>query len=144
LIPLRKKGLKLKRESTPWQTHVVNCQPAPALLFGGVHARVLMKARPLPLLGPLRQTSFHRIQVDIRNGLSYDRYIFVNVDLLRPRSKLEERDFGRMAIALSRSDCGRLFPSGRLTRPETVQRAGEKGLVASAITRLAWWLSKRV
>jgi len=52
-----------------WQTHAVNGQPAPALLFGGVHASVLRQAGPLPLLGPFHQTSFHRIQVDILKGL---------------------------------------------------------------------------
>jgi len=37
--------------------------PHPALLFRGVHARVLRKAGPLPFFGPLHQTSFHQIQL---------------------------------------------------------------------------------
>ncbi len=38
----------------------------------------------------------------LRRPFLYDRYIFVTVDLLRSRGKLEERDFGRLAIALAR------------------------------------------
>ena len=38
----------------------------------------------------------------LRRPFLYDRCIFVTVDLLRGRGKLEERDFGRLAIALGR------------------------------------------
>ena len=38
----------------------------------------------------------------LRRPFLYDRYIFVTVNLLRSRRKLEERDFGRLAIALAR------------------------------------------
>ncbi len=38
----------------------------------------------------------------LRRPFLYDRYIFVTVDWLRSRGKLEERDFGRLAIALAR------------------------------------------
>jgi putative transposase len=38
----------------------------------------------------------------LRRPFLCDRYIFVTVDLLRSRGKLEERDFGRLAIALAR------------------------------------------
>ena len=38
----------------------------------------------------------------LRRPFLYDRYIFVTVDLLKSRGKLEERDFGRLAIALAR------------------------------------------
>jgi putative transposase len=38
----------------------------------------------------------------LRRPFLHERYIFVTVDLLRTRSKLEERDFGRLAIALAR------------------------------------------
>ena len=38
----------------------------------------------------------------LRRPFLSDRYIFVTVDLLRSRGKLEERDFGRLAIALTR------------------------------------------
>ncbi len=38
----------------------------------------------------------------LRRPFLYDRYIFVTVDLLRGRGKLEERDFGRLAIAPAR------------------------------------------
>ncbi len=38
----------------------------------------------------------------LRRRFLYDRHIFVTVDLLRSRDKLEERDFGRLAIALPR------------------------------------------
>ncbi len=38
----------------------------------------------------------------LRRPFLYDRYIFVTVDLLRGRGKLQERDFGRLAIALGR------------------------------------------
>ncbi len=38
----------------------------------------------------------------LRRPFLYDRYMFVTVDLLRSRGKLEERDFGRLAIALAR------------------------------------------
>jgi len=48
----------------------------------------------------------HRAYIDrmsrLRRPFLYDRYIFVTVDLLRSRGKLEERDFGRLAIALTR------------------------------------------
>ncbi len=38
----------------------------------------------------------------LRRPFLYDRTIFVTVHLLRGRGKLEERDFGRLAIALAR------------------------------------------
>ena len=38
----------------------------------------------------------------LRRPFLYDRYIFVTVNLLRSRRKLEERDFGRLAISLAR------------------------------------------
>ena len=38
----------------------------------------------------------------LRRPFLYDRYIFVTVDLLRGRGKLEERDFGRLATPLGR------------------------------------------
>ncbi len=38
----------------------------------------------------------------LRRPFLYDRYIFVTVDLLRGRGKLEERDFGRLATTLAR------------------------------------------
>ncbi len=38
----------------------------------------------------------------LRRPLLYNRYSFVTVDLLRGRGKLEERDFGRLAIAPGR------------------------------------------
>ncbi len=38
----------------------------------------------------------------LRRPFLYGRYIFVTVDLLRSRGKLEERDFARLAIALAR------------------------------------------
>ncbi len=47
-----------------------------------------------------------RAQIDCMSGLRrpflYDRYMIVTVDLRRSRRKLEERDFGRLAIALAR------------------------------------------
>ena len=36
-----------------------------------------------------------------RRPFLYDRYIFVTVNLLRSRRKLEEPDFARLAIALA-------------------------------------------
>lgn len=38
----------------------------------------------------------------LRCPFLYDRYIFVAVDLLRSRSKLEERGYARLVIALAR------------------------------------------
>ena len=38
----------------------------------------------------------------LRRPFLYDRYIFVTVNLLRSRRKLEESDFARLAIALAR------------------------------------------
>ncbi len=38
----------------------------------------------------------------LRRPFLYGRTIFVTVDLLRGRGKLEERDFGRLAIAPAR------------------------------------------
>jgi len=38
----------------------------------------------------------------LRRPFLYDRYVFVTVDLLRGRGKLQEPDFGRLAIALAR------------------------------------------
>src|SRR5271169_1538274 len=38
----------------------------------------------------------------LRRPFLYDRYMFVTVDLLRSRSKLEERDYKGLAIALAR------------------------------------------
>ena len=38
----------------------------------------------------------------LRRPFLYDRYIFVTVNLLRSRRKLEERDLGWLAIALAR------------------------------------------
>ncbi len=38
----------------------------------------------------------------LRRPFLYDRYLFVTVDLLRGRGKLEERDFGRLATSLAR------------------------------------------
>ncbi len=38
----------------------------------------------------------------LRRPFLYDRYIFVTVDLLRSRSKLEQRDFARLATSLAR------------------------------------------
>jgi hypothetical protein len=38
----------------------------------------------------------------LRRPFLYDRYTFVTMNLLRSRRKLEERDFGRLAIALAR------------------------------------------
>jgi len=38
----------------------------------------------------------------LRRPFLGDRYIFVTVNLLRSRSKLEESDYGRLAIALAR------------------------------------------
>jgi hypothetical protein len=35
----------------------------------------------------------------LRRPLPYDRFIFVTVDWMRSRGKLEEHDFGRLAIA---------------------------------------------
>ncbi len=37
----------------------------------------------------------------LRRPFLYDRYIFLTVHLLRLRGKLEERDFGRLAISLA-------------------------------------------
>ncbi len=58
----------------------------------------------------------------LRRPFLYDRYIFVTVNLLRSRRKLEESDFARLAIALagiSHHERGRAGlkprPSGRLT-----------------------------
>ncbi len=38
----------------------------------------------------------------LRRPFLYDRYLFVTVDLLRGRGRLEERDYARMAIARAR------------------------------------------
>lgn len=38
----------------------------------------------------------------LRRPFLYDRYIFVTVELLRGRGRLEDRDFGRLAVALAR------------------------------------------
>ena len=38
----------------------------------------------------------------LRRPSLYDRYIFVTVDLLRSRRKLEERGYARLVIALAR------------------------------------------
>ncbi len=38
----------------------------------------------------------------LRRPFLHDRYVFVTVDLLRSRAKLEECDFRRLAIALAR------------------------------------------
>ena len=38
----------------------------------------------------------------LRRPFLYDRYIFVTVNLLRSRRKLEESDFARLAIAQAR------------------------------------------
>jgi hypothetical protein len=38
----------------------------------------------------------------LRRPFLYDRYIFMTVDLLRSRGRLEERDYARLAIALAR------------------------------------------
>jgi hypothetical protein len=46
--------------------------------------------------------------------LLYDRYIFVTVDLLRERGKLEERDSGRVDAAEQESRCGLTLDRVRL------------------------------
>ncbi len=38
----------------------------------------------------------------LRRPFLYDRYIFVTVDLLRWRAKLQEEDYGRLAPSLGR------------------------------------------
>jgi hypothetical protein len=38
----------------------------------------------------------------LRRPFRYDRYIFVTVDLLRWKGKVEERDYARLAISLAR------------------------------------------
>ena len=58
---------------------------------------------------PVRFTiasSRHGAQIDrmsrLRGPFLYDCYFFVSVNLLRSRRKLEDRDFARLGIALSR------------------------------------------
>ena len=38
----------------------------------------------------------------LRRPFLYDRYIFVTVDLLKSRAKLEDADYGRLAVSLAR------------------------------------------
>ncbi len=51
----------------------------------------------------------------LRRRFLYNRHTVVTVDLLSSRGKLEERDFGRLAIALARMNgevnkCHYVFP----------------------------------
>src|ERR1035437_2273810 len=49
---------------------LINGEPAPALLLGGVRARVLRKTGPLPVFRPVHQRSSHGNPVKVFHGLS--------------------------------------------------------------------------
>jgi hypothetical protein len=74
----------------------------------------------------------------LRRPFLYDRYLFVSVNLLRSRRKLEERDFGRLAIALARMRqkqrfaltawvfCARSLACHHLSAPSAQHRASDE------------------
>jgi len=59
----------------------------------------------------------------LRRPSLYDRYIFVTVDLLRSRRKLEERGYARLAIALARMQQKQVDTSAECRFSETLRLA---------------------
>ncbi len=82
----------------------------------------------------------------LRRPFLYDRYIFVTVDLLRGRGKLEERDFGRLAISLARMRqklgfllvllcyVNPLVRGEAAKRRQTVAHGASRGLLSASLT----------